>query len=70
MNKATYNRNHLIAGLLTVSEIVHNHHGGEHGGRQAWHDIGAVAESLHLDSQAERLRDDRERQGQRQTLWV
>jgi hypothetical protein len=42
--------------LLTVSEIDHNHHGGEHGGRQAWHDIGAVAESLHPDSQAERKR--------------
>lgn len=30
-----YKREHLIGGLLRVSELVQYHHGGEHGGMQA-----------------------------------
>ena len=53
MTKATYKRKHLIS-LLTVSEsesltvMVGSMTAGRQAGRQAWHSIEAVAESLHI----------------------
>lgn len=52
MTKETYERNHLIVNLLTVSvSEPHNYHIRGHSCKGGRHGVGAVPENLHLNSQ-------------------